>query len=141
MDISNTPTKDITKRYQNRKFNLIAALPREAKKYFFIYIYLFSLYVADGTQPSNWSPNCLRYLQSLLLNVNIQVLSPQEIVEYAAKTESREVEHLMRQCQMAKHTHHLNIPQSIVVDDAMNSVTPMREITDDEQHMMETLIR
>ena len=63
---------------------------------------------------------------------------PQEIVEYVTKSERHEVEHFIRQCRM--NSHHL-IPQSILVDNVMNSVEPMSVISDDEQLMMETLIR
>lgn len=134
MGISSTQTEGITKRYRN--LNLNHALFGEFKITFVITIYFFSLHFFDGVKPSNWSPVYLKYLQSLYLNVNIQVLSPQGIVKYITKSENRKVEHVMRQFQMTS-----NISRSIASDDGFISAKSSNEINDDEQHLMEILIR
>lgn len=142
MGILNTMTMGIMRRY--RKFNLVFVMSWLGNSMFnnvFSLTFIYSLFTLLGSQPSNWSPNCLKYLQSLYLNVNVQVICAREIVKYATVLKNREAQLLIRQCQMASSIHHLNTPQSIVFDDAMNSVIPKCEMSDDEQHIMETLIR
>lgn len=101
---------------------------------------IFLFFVAR-IQPLNWSPNCLKYLQSVYLNVNIRVLDSQEILKYATTSANHKCEHLMRQCLMENRQHALKILPSIAVADDWSSEKPKSGINDDERHMKETLIR
>lgn len=90
-------------------------------------------------QPSNWSPDCLKYLQSVFVNANIRVLNSQEIIKYATTMSgSGSLAYLMRQWVLSTNCQLVNVMPSI---EGANDSKPKCEMSDDEQHMLETLIR
>lgn len=89
-------------------------------------------------KPSNWSPNCHKYLQSVYLNVNIRAVDSREIIKYAT---AQNDEHLMRRCHMLSRHHRLNALPTIAANDDEHIGAPKRKINSDEQQVMEMLIR
>jgi hypothetical protein len=75
-------------------------------------------------------------------NVNIRVLVSKEIIEYAAMSDVKSRgENLMLQAFMSSQQHSLNILPTLAVDSAVHLMPPKCEISGDEKHMQEVLIR
>jgi hypothetical protein len=75
------------------------------------------------------------------LNVNIRALNALETIKYATMSEvNQKGEHLMGDDLMQSRQQRLNILPSVGADGDVNS-QPKCEMSDDERHMMETLIR
>lgn len=89
-------------------------------------------------QPSNWSPDCLKYLQSVFVNANIRVLNSPETIKYATMSGSGGSAYLMRQWVLSTNHELKNVILSI---EGANDLEPKCEVSDEEQHMLETLIR
>lgn len=83
-------------------------------------------------QPTNWSAACLKFLQSLLVNVNIRIINSRGIIKYAANSEDRK--------QLTTNKQRLSIPPTTDVENDINLTKPKCEISDDERHMTEALI-
>jgi hypothetical protein len=76
------------------------------------------------------------------LNVNIRALNASETIKYATMSEVNQTgEHIMVDTLMQSRQQRLNIFPSIVGDGEVNFPQPRCEMSDDEQRMMETLIR
>lgn len=93
------------------------------------------------SQPSNWSPKCLEYLQSVYLSVNIAALNSQEIDKYAAMSKHQEGERSAPQVIKPGPCQRFNLFPLIAADGDVKFVQPESAMSDDEHHMMETLIR
>lgn len=95
-------------------------------------------------QPSNWSPNCLAFLQSLLVNVNIRASSSHEIIKCATATtmgKPKGEQQWMRKV-LSMRQQSFNLFPSIAVDVGdVDFMQPKCVMSDDERLMVETLIR
>lgn len=97
--------------------------------------YLTPLSIFIPHQPHNWTPNCLHYLHTLYLNVNINVLNCQMKRKYHTTLNRHHVVNI---------ENHMPSIAIVTDDDNLKSLMTHKmshNDSDDEKLMMETLIR